>query len=49
MQAQSRLIKEQVSVDEDGTFKEELSAMKGQSAFGSFYSALKQAEVSVEA
>jgi len=45
LQAQSCMVKEQVLIDEDGSFKDELSAMKGQGAFGSFYSALKQAEV----
>jgi len=36
---------DQVVKDDDGSFKEELEAMRGQNAFGSFYNALKDTKV----
>ncbi len=45
--AQSKFIVDQVVKDEDGSFKEELEAMRGQNAFGSFYSALKDTKVAL--
>jgi len=42
IQAQSDTVVTSTLRDEDGSFKEELEAMKGENAFGSFYSALKE-------
>jgi hypothetical protein len=45
VQEQSQAIVASTLRDEDGSFKEELEAMKGENAFGSFYSALKETKV----
>ena len=45
VQEQSQTIVASTLRDEDGSLKEELEAMKGENAFGSFYSALKETKV----